>query len=90
MINDIGLWENTFFNEPFVFPNPTHGSCLLDLRQHYSKVKITVQDITGKSISYHKNLSGREFEILLPKTSGIYFLVIDVEGNRITRKVIKH
>jgi hypothetical protein len=78
-----GLWELK------MYPNPTIGKVNLEMSSGIFDVHLSVTDVTGKEV-LRKQYSASEnitFD-MSDKVSGIYFVNILVDGNRIVKKLI--
>lgn len=88
-LNNISIKEDALKHSFTVYPNPTHESTTLDLGATFSKIELTVSDITGRKIM-HKTLKGhQQVEIELPGKAGIYFIHINADQQSEVLKVMK-
>jgi hypothetical protein len=77
-----------------LYPNPTDGKITISFtcRNNMDNVKLTVTDVTGREISKQVyKTQGKEFrqEMDLGKEArGVYFVQLDVNGEKIIRKVV--
>jgi len=78
-----------------ISPNPTRGRLSLDFSlSNSSLVKISLFDLTGRKIAvlYNRQLSAgkQNLTLTLPErlSSGIYFLMIEADDRRTSKKVI--
>ncbi|GEM_PF-7065407 len=82
--------ENQLDNEIRIFPNPTKGKFQIHFNKSSDLSKVKVFDVFGHQI-LHQELSQntRNLEIDLENQSkGIYFLVIEKESQKYTRKLV--
>jgi hypothetical protein len=73
-----------------MYPNPAADRIVLDLRSTKAS-RVTLTDIAGREL-YAGDVVGRE-ELsinLAGKSEGIYFVTVDTEAGRVTRKLIHH
>jgi hypothetical protein len=49
-INTVGIYDNSFGPSLTVFPNPSHGSFMIDLGQPYQEVSIIITSTMGKKV----------------------------------------
>jgi hypothetical protein len=84
----VGIDKHNFSNLS-LFPNPTTGSFTIDLGKINQKVKATLTNSLGQ-VLFSMNYSSTKFinlDIGAPK--GIYFLRLEIDGEVITKKIIK-
>lgn len=86
----VGISE-PFANSPITaYPNPTSANVSLDLRAKYNHVSISVLDLMGKQVAGLQSTSTSHVNVPLSEYStGIYFLVCDLDGERHTVKVVR-
>ena len=75
----------------WVSPNPFSDLLNIELQNlHSEKSVVTILSLTGQVI-YKEDVEGKSFSIQPPSLSdGVYFLVLENENNKSTRKIIKH
>jgi len=74
-----------------VYPNPTNGKIIINLKNNTSGVEVTIINILGEIISSEKDLVGTKIEMNIEGSSGIYFLNVSTpEGYSNTTKIIKN
>ena len=82
---------NDFENEPFfeVFPNPTNGLINIQLinNQGVGENEIYLTDIFGKKVKNIPNDS-KNFDIS-GLSNGVYFVILEEDGKRFWRKIVK-
>jgi hypothetical protein len=73
-----------------MFPNPTNGE--LNIYHSARILSLNVYDIAGKLIETRNDVNREQYRMdLTSYQKGVYFLaVLDVEGKRITQKVMVH
>jgi hypothetical protein len=73
-----------------MFPNPTNGE--LNIYHSARILSLNVYDIAGKLIETRNDVNREQYRMdLTTYQKGVYFLaVLDVEGKRITQKVMVH
>ncbi|MCA0425804.1 MAG: T9SS type A sorting domain-containing protein [Bacteroidetes bacterium] len=90
-----GINENGFVSSLEVYPNPVVGRNLnmgFDLKKS-GQVKIALIDITGREINRmvdgFESAGNKQYEFELPEMNrGIYFVQIQVNGERLSRKIL--
>ncbi len=89
----VGVSEINIENQEIpVFPNPTNGNIVnVDLRNTSSQnpVKFKIHDLIGKTLKHGKLNSGTLNPVdISGLKSGVYFIMIQHQGNIITQKLI--
>jgi hypothetical protein len=72
-----------------IFPNPTNESISIDLKKQYTNVQLSITDLLGNSVYKTTDKNSQITTIKLPAESGIYLLRMILDGEVVTRKVIK-
>lgn len=92
MINP-GFDENSIVEVLNVYPNPNNGQVTLELNlKAPSDVVLTVRDLTGRMVNQIQLNGNNQFRTQLDfenLSKGIYILYLDINGERITRKLIR-
>ncbi|MFT7613689.1 MAG: hypothetical protein ACI9J3_002664 [Parvicellaceae bacterium] len=88
-INTVGVLENSFRNDPLLYPNPTDGNFTIDLRNIYTSVNITMTDINGKLIQSQQYKKRQLFNLTIGGPAGIYLLTIESEDKKALIRLIK-
>jgi hypothetical protein len=72
-----------------IFPNPFKDATTVDFGRVIKEATITVVDVYGKLIERHK-LEDQDTYIIKrnTKTSGVYFMEIEIKGEKIQYKLI--
>jgi hypothetical protein len=72
-----------------IYPNPFKDATTVDFGRVIKEAKITVVDVYGKLIETHKLESQATYVIKRnTKASGVYFMEIEIEGEKIKYKLI--
>ena len=88
--SSLGIIENTFPENPIIYPNPTDGNVSIDLRKNYNNVIIQLNDILGRKIIEQSYNQGRVFNLNIKESPGIYFLTIVTENKRVVFRLVKN
>ena len=88
--SSLGIIENTFLENPIIYPNPTNGNVSIDLRKNYNNVIIQLNDILGRKIIEQSYNQGRVFNLNIKESPGIYFLTIVTENKRVVFRLVKN
>ncbi|PCI93228.1 MAG: hypothetical protein COB15_16780, partial [Flavobacteriales bacterium] len=83
----VGIEESNLSNLS-LYPNPTTGQLSITLNEVNSG-SLKVFNSLGKVVLEDKFESVRELNISLDELSGLYFLQLEVDGEVITKKIIK-
>ncbi|MDX2174823.1 MAG: T9SS type A sorting domain-containing protein [Bacteroidota bacterium] len=87
----VGLTENSsLVNNVKLYPNPTKDLVTVSLPHSNSEYNLTITDILG-SIIYNQKTSKNSNEVQLNlsgKSNGIYFITIEGNSEKITKKII--
>ncbi len=71
-----------------VFPNPSHGSFTIKMPSFSGEgAQAVVADLLGRKVATFTIADGRDTNVSLAVPAGLYFLTVDVNGERITRKL---
>ena len=88
--SSLGIIENTFSENPIMYPNPTNGDVSIDLRKNYNNLVIQLNDIIGRKIFEQSYNQGRVFDLNINGDSGIYFLTIATENKKVVFRLVKN
>ena len=88
--SSLGIIENTFEENPIIYPNPTDGNISIDLRKNHNNVIIQLNDILGRKIIEQSYNQGRVLNLNLNEPQGIYFLTIVTENKRVVFRLVKN
>lgn len=92
MIN-IGIDENSIVEFLSVYPNPNNGQVTLEMNlKAPSDVVLTVKDLTGRTVNQAQLNGNSQFKTQLDfqnLSKGVYLLYLDIDNERITRKLIR-
>ena len=88
--SSLGIIENTFPENPIIYPNPTNGNVSIDLRKNYNNVIIQLNDILGRKIIEQSYNQGRVFNLNIKESPGVYFLTIVTENKRVVFRLVKN
>ena len=88
--SSLGIIENTFPENPIIYPNPTDGNVSIDLRKNYNNVIIQLNDILGRKIIERSYNQGRVFNLNINESPGVYFLTIVTENKRVVFRLVKN
>lgn len=76
------------FNTLKVYPNPTKGMLNIDLREEFVGAVITVFDIQGRKITSNTLNSNSEIIDMNGLENGIYFISVENDFKKSTKKVV--
>ncbi len=83
--------QNSFKNKIIVNPNPTKGLLFIDMEIEYAKLKVLINDSTGKIVGTQSFKNKNSMLINLPGPKGIYFITIITNDNQqAVLKILKH
>ena len=71
-----------------IFPNPTSGQINISLEEAKTGV-LSIRNYLGQLVMKQEFKNTQEFNISLDVPSGIYFLQLEIDGELITKKVVK-
>ncbi len=85
-----GVGENALEQQISMFPTPTTGDVFVDLSAiKNNTVQITVSDLAGKVVQKYTEAKSNQAVVSLGNLqAGSYFIQIDADGQRISKKVI--
>jgi hypothetical protein len=70
-----------------IYPNPTTG--LVFINAGKSVERLSVVNITGSEVAHMENLGENALIDLSSLPNGLYFFILEIEGQRMTYKEIK-
>ena len=88
--SSLGIIENSFQENPIIYPNPTDGNISIDLRKNYDNVTIQLNDILGRQIITKSHNQGRIFNLSINESPGVYFLSIIAENKKVVFRLVKN
>jgi len=90
LISTIGLEDNDVSCFISLYPNPTHGSFIIEFANYYDDINIRLRNVTGKVVSNYNYKSAKRIDYNLHGQKGLYFLEIKTNEGNIVLKVIKN
>ncbi len=87
--NPIGINESISMELIRIFPNPTNGIVTIDLGETKSNLNLTLTNALGQVVLTKNYSSTNHINLDLDAPKGIYFLQLEVDGDVITKKVVK-
>ena len=88
--SSLGLIENSFPENPIIYPNPTNGVVSIDLRKNFNNVTIQLNDILGRQLMNKSYNEGRVFSLNIIEAPGVYFLSIIAENKKVIFRLVKN
>ena len=88
--SSLGIIENSFQENPIIYPNPTDGNISIDLRKNYDNVTIQLNDILGRQVMSKSHNQGRIFNLSINESPGVYFLSIIAENKKVVFRLVKN
>ena len=88
--SSLGIIENTFPENPIIYPNPTDGNVSIDLRKNYNNVIMQLNDILGRQIIEKSYNQVRVFNLNINENNGVYFLNIIAENKKFVFRLVKN
>ena len=87
----VGIEEITGLDQFSYYPNPAEGSFVIDIAFNQSKeFNLSIVNSVGQSVLNLGTINGSQYKETIDITSlttGFYFLNVEVDGYRITRKL---
>ncbi|NQX98416.1 MAG: T9SS type A sorting domain-containing protein [Flavobacteriales bacterium] len=84
----VGIKEIDFSKISF-YPNPTDGAVTIDLKEDKQNVKATLTNSLGQIILSENYTSTNSINFNIETPKGVYFLQLEVDGEMITKKIMK-
>ncbi|MDB4347252.1 GEVED domain-containing protein, partial [Bacteroidia bacterium] len=86
----VGIVRNTFSDEIKLSPNPTKGKINIAFGKVHNKIELRMNDELGKVVYADVRLNSQHILVDISTfTSGIYYLTISENDEKITYKIIK-
>ncbi|MDX2174561.1 MAG: DUF4465 domain-containing protein [Bacteroidota bacterium] len=86
----VGISENSYISNLFLYPNPTNGNLNIDFHQNVSNpIGIRIMDITGKEVYTQTTNELKNAIDLSSLTQGVYFVEVIVDGTKVIKRVTK-
>lgn len=85
----LGIIENTFATEPILFPNPTNGYFLIDMRANYQSLRVIIKDINGKIIHSNVYSESQLLKLNIEAATGVYFVSIESLDKKAIIRLVK-
>lgn len=86
----LGLTSNDLQDGIMLYPNPTSGNVTVICEGSYDELYFQLRNINGQLLSTQELKSGKQAEIELQQTSGVYLLEItDQKQFRTVRRIVK-
>ncbi len=73
----------------FLYPNPTDGSVSITLGDDYYSSRIEAEIVNIYGVKIQSSIITDQTIDLSRLTSGVYFIILDIDGERAIRKIIK-
>ena len=73
-----------------IFPNPTNGSMTISLEEIMSIINLRLTNALGQVILTKNYESTNRINFDLDTPKGVYFLQVDIDGQVITKKILKN
>jgi hypothetical protein len=71
------------------YPNPTNGKFSIDLGDNHNSVTATITDLVGNKIHRETYKNSQYLNFTLNEPKGIYFVILEMEGEKSVIKIIK-
>tara|TARA_B110000091_G_scaffold211897_1_gene257429 strand:- start:1086 stop:3173 length:2088 start_codon:yes stop_codon:yes gene_type:complete len=88
-VNTVGVIENDFGSELLLYPNPTNGNFSIDLGNNYQNIKITITDLSGKTVLSNSFNESQLLQLKIEEPAGVYLLMIESANKKAVIKLIK-
>jgi len=73
-----------------IFPNPTNGSITISLEETISTINLRLTNALGQVILTKNYESTNRINFDLDTPKGVYFLQVDLDGQIVTKKILKN
>ncbi|MFZ4402051.1 MAG: T9SS type A sorting domain-containing protein [Bacteroidales bacterium] len=84
-----GIMENGLSLKAHLYPNPTDGIVNVVFDKVYSEIHIVIKDIIGRVLSMDNYLNTNMISMNLLQNTGIYFIEISAESEKVVFKILK-
>lgn len=75
---------------PIIYPNPTDGNVMVDLKNNYSNVSVILNDILGRELFLKSYNQSRELSLKINEVPGVYFLTIIADNKKFVFRLVKN
>ena len=88
-ITNVGISENIFGNDLFVYPNPTAGNITIQTGSNIEDLNIIVRNTLGEVICSGNYPVLNKIDFNIASGAGIYFIELNCDKGHTVKKVIK-
>lgn len=89
-VSNAGLQTLSSGSEISIYPNPTDNTATVFLGEVLERINYTLTTVSGQVIEQQSGLSGEKFSVdLSHQAGGIYFLTLNMDGNKYVFKLVK-
>ena len=88
-VNNVGIMENSSDKRLNVYPNPTNGNVSIDLYAEYDQSLVIVRNVIGQEVLRKSFTATHLLQFNIPQEAGLYFVEVNVAGEKTVVKVVK-
>lgn len=71
-----------------IYPNPTTGEFNISIGAQFSNAEVEIFDISGRSVTEPLKLTTTETAIRLDQPSGVYLVMLTIDGQKVVKHII--
>ena len=86
----MGVNENNLLFTPIIYPNPTDGNIIVDLKSSYQNISVKLNDIMGRELFSKFYNEASELVLKIDGAPGVYFLSIVTENKKAIFRLVKN
>jgi len=86
----MGVNENNLIFTPIIYPNPTDGNIIVDLKSSYQNISVKLNDIMGRELFSKFYNEASELVLKIDGAPGVYFLSIVTENKKAIFRLVKN
>lgn len=90
VLTDLVIQESTFSDQIEVYPNPTSGFAIVNLKATYGTVEVVLMNSLGQKLSRSKYENKTHLPLEIQGKSGVYFVQIKTAQETAVLKVLKN
>jgi photosystem II stability/assembly factor-like uncharacterized protein len=88
--SELGIIENTFEDEPVLYPNPSDGNFSVDMRAIYNSLNVEVKDMNGRQILSKQFSESQILNLSMGSSAGVYLVIVTSDDKKAILRIVKN